>query len=356
MDVEELREHRAVHRADRRPARGARRPVATRCRSRPATCSSPRASTPTSGGCCSTGSLDLVRKVGREDVVVARMDVPGRWAGGFRAWDDNGIYLATGRGATPGRVLRLDAPRLTRAGQPLVPPRRAPDRRPPPHGSLDRVDRPAARRAGHARHAGGRAGPRDQQPGGRGQPHGRRARAGLHALLEALTRLARDDITAAQFSALDGLRREATESRPMRRPGTRRPRERPGRLAGPTRRGRPVGAGRDTWSPAASTTTGASAPGGLGRPVADARAGVGGGHHRVQDAARRAEGRRPPDLRSRRGRALLLPDGPGVPQRVDVRDGLESTLTMLGHKLKGGVTVESGSTPTCRRSTPTPGS
>ena len=40
------------------------------------------------------------------------MDVPGRWAGGFRAWDDNGIYLATGRGATPGRVLRLDAPRL----------------------------------------------------------------------------------------------------------------------------------------------------------------------------------------------------------------------------------------------------
>ena len=33
-----------------------------------------------------SGSLDLVRKVGREDVVVARMDVPGRWAGGFRAW------------------------------------------------------------------------------------------------------------------------------------------------------------------------------------------------------------------------------------------------------------------------------
>jgi nitrogen-specific signal transduction histidine kinase len=27
-------------------------------------------------------------------------------------------------------------------------------------------------------------------------------------------------------------------------------------------------------------------------------------------------------------------------QRTDVRDGLESTLTMLGHKLKGGVTLE----------------
>src|SRR3954465_15941378 len=44
------------------------------------------------------GSLDLVRKVGREDVVVARMDVPGRWAGGFRAGAEDGIYLAPGRG------------------------------------------------------------------------------------------------------------------------------------------------------------------------------------------------------------------------------------------------------------------
>src|SRR5262249_43712715 len=34
------------------------------------------------------------------------MDMPGRWAGGFRAWDNNGVYLATGRGAVPGRGLR----------------------------------------------------------------------------------------------------------------------------------------------------------------------------------------------------------------------------------------------------------
>src|ERR1700755_1372895 len=46
-----------------------------------------------------SGSLDVVRWLGREDVVVARMDAPGRWAGGFRAWDDSGNYLATGRGA-----------------------------------------------------------------------------------------------------------------------------------------------------------------------------------------------------------------------------------------------------------------
>jgi signal transduction histidine kinase len=55
------------------------------------------------------GALDLVRRIGAEDVVVARMDAAGRWAGGFRAWDDQGVYLATGRGAVPGRVLRLAA-------------------------------------------------------------------------------------------------------------------------------------------------------------------------------------------------------------------------------------------------------
>jgi signal transduction histidine kinase len=37
------------------------------------------------------------------------MDVPGRWAGGFRAWDEHGVYLATGRGVTAGRVLRVPA-------------------------------------------------------------------------------------------------------------------------------------------------------------------------------------------------------------------------------------------------------
>jgi hypothetical protein len=55
------------------------------------------------------GAIDLVRHVGREATVVARMDVPGRWAGGFRAWDEHGVYLATGRVSTAGRVLRVPA-------------------------------------------------------------------------------------------------------------------------------------------------------------------------------------------------------------------------------------------------------
>jgi len=55
------------------------------------------------------GAIDLVRYVGREDTVVARMDAPGRWAGGFKAWDEHGVYLATGRGVANGRVLRVPA-------------------------------------------------------------------------------------------------------------------------------------------------------------------------------------------------------------------------------------------------------
>jgi CRP-like cAMP-binding protein len=53
------------------------------------------------------GAIELLRRTGREDTVVARMDVPGRWAGGFRAWDEHGTYLATGRGVVAGRVLRV---------------------------------------------------------------------------------------------------------------------------------------------------------------------------------------------------------------------------------------------------------
>jgi len=58
------------------------------------------------------GALDLIRHIGREDVVVGRMDMPGRWAGGMQAWDPHGTYLATGRGAVPGRALRLASPVL----------------------------------------------------------------------------------------------------------------------------------------------------------------------------------------------------------------------------------------------------
>ncbi|NUR95416.1 MAG: ATP-binding protein [Kribbellaceae bacterium] len=55
------------------------------------------------------GAITLHRKIGREDTVMGKMDVPGRWAGGFRAWDEHGLYLASGRGLAAGRVLRVPA-------------------------------------------------------------------------------------------------------------------------------------------------------------------------------------------------------------------------------------------------------
>jgi signal transduction histidine kinase len=58
------------------------------------------------------GSIDLVRRVGREDTVLGRFDAPGRWAGGFVAWDADGTYLATGRGRDPGRIMRVPAAAL----------------------------------------------------------------------------------------------------------------------------------------------------------------------------------------------------------------------------------------------------
>jgi signal transduction histidine kinase len=58
------------------------------------------------------GSLSLVRRIGQEETSVAVMDSAGQWAGGFRAWDAHGVYLATGRGAASGRVLRVPADRL----------------------------------------------------------------------------------------------------------------------------------------------------------------------------------------------------------------------------------------------------
>ena len=58
------------------------------------------------------GRIDLVRRVGREETRLGAMDAPGRWAGGFRAWDEHGVYLATGRASVAGRVLRVPATAL----------------------------------------------------------------------------------------------------------------------------------------------------------------------------------------------------------------------------------------------------
>lgn len=58
------------------------------------------------------GRIELTRRAGREDLGVGRMDAPGRWAGGFRAWVETGRYLATATAAEAGRVLKVPAAAL----------------------------------------------------------------------------------------------------------------------------------------------------------------------------------------------------------------------------------------------------
>jgi signal transduction histidine kinase len=58
------------------------------------------------------GRVELLRRTRWEESVAGVMDRPGVWAGGFRAWSDQAGYLATGRGASPGVILRVPAQAL----------------------------------------------------------------------------------------------------------------------------------------------------------------------------------------------------------------------------------------------------
>jgi signal transduction histidine kinase len=55
------------------------------------------------------GAITLSRRVGREETVLGTMSDAGQWAGGFQAWDEQGIYIATGRASGAGRVFRVPA-------------------------------------------------------------------------------------------------------------------------------------------------------------------------------------------------------------------------------------------------------
>jgi signal transduction histidine kinase len=285
------------------------------------------------------GSLDLVRKVGREDVVVARMDVPGRWAGGFRAWDDNGIYLATGRGATPGRVLRLDAPRLRELVNRWFP--LAGHLIGGLHHTARSIESTVRQRdalvtlgtlaAGLAHEINNPAAAASRTVDDLGLC--------CEALLEALTRLAHDDITAAQFSALDELRRATAAPAPL---DALELADRESDLA-TWLEGHGV---PDAWGLASNLVAGgidadwceraheslgdqALAP---GLEWVSATVSSKSLLSELKDSVRRIS-----ELVAA-VRSYSQMDRASA-QRTDVREGLESTLTMLGHKLKGGVTI-----------------
>ncbi|GAA5113414.1 ATP-binding protein [Alloalcanivorax gelatiniphagus] len=67
------------------------------------------------------GRVDLVRRVGQEDMIMVTMERAGQWAGGFMAWDEHGVYMGSGRVMAPSRVFRLSSAELGRFGEEWFP-------------------------------------------------------------------------------------------------------------------------------------------------------------------------------------------------------------------------------------------
>jgi signal transduction histidine kinase len=154
------------------------------------------------------GAVDLVRHIGREDTVVGKMDVPGRWAGGFRAWDEHGVYLATGRGASDGRVLRVPAEELRDRfnawfpfGRHLIQGLYHTAR------SIESTARQRESLATLGRLAAGLA-HEINNPADAAARAVDALEAACQTLLSSLGRLAQAELSAQQFTALDTLRRE----------------------------------------------------------------------------------------------------------------------------------------------------
>lgn len=285
------------------------------------------------------GRIDLVRRIGHEEAVMATMEVPGQWAGGFRAWDEHGIYMGGARVAETSRVFRLPADRLGALGEAWFP--FAVHLLRGLIGTARRIEHNARQRealvalgtlaAGLAHEINNPASAAVRSAGA--------LKESTDDLLDSLHRLAAKDITAAQFVALDELRR-AIDGAPVPTGVSLAEREdelstwmadheidRDWVLAPAL-----AGAGVDiSWCETAATSLeGLALQAGL-EWVASAVT-MTSLIDQTQDATRRIS-----DLVSAVKSYSQLDRAPV--QEVRVADGLETTLVMLGHKLRDGITV-----------------
>jgi signal transduction histidine kinase len=286
------------------------------------------------------GAIDLLRRVGTEETVVRTMDVPGWWAGGFRAFDEHGVYLATGRGASGGRIFRLPAKvlrdRLTAwfpLGRHLIEGL---------YGTARSIESTARQREALVTLGKLSAGLAHEI----NNPAAATIRAvdeletACQTLLSSLTRLANAEISPRQFAALDALRREIKPQAAAWSPLDLADQE-DALSAWLTRHG--VGhewiiapalaaAGVDlAWCErAAQALDGPALEPGLEWVASTVSAAT--LLSDIKESSRRiSELVAAVKSYSQMDRASV--------QRINVTDGLESTLVMLGHKLRGGVTV-----------------
>jgi signal transduction histidine kinase len=285
------------------------------------------------------GAIALHRRIGREDTVMGKIDVAGRWAGGFRAWDEHGVYLASGRGITEGRVLRVPAEVLRDRiddwfplGGHLIK---------GVYGTARAIESTARQRESLITLGTLAAGLAHEinNPAAAAARSVSALDAACVSLLSALRRLADGEVTAAQFAALDELRLELRSAGEPPDPVELADHENviadwltdngvdQDWLIAPSL----AAAGADVnWCERASVVLGDALEAGLEWVASTLSASTLLGE--VKESTRRIT-----ELIAA-VRSYSQMDRGSI-QTIDVTEGIESTLVMLGHKLRDGVEV-----------------